>query len=65
MSLMPKRRFFVKNLAVIIMLFFSSRSHLHGQSRPFPQNVDYPYGYKTSVISAADLQVVYERWKKI
>ncbi len=65
MSLMPKSRFFVKNLAVIVMLFFSSGSYLYGQSRPFPQNVDYPYGYKTLVISAIDLQVVYERWKKL
>jgi endo-1,4-beta-D-glucanase Y len=65
MSLAVKTRVFFKNIAVIIMLFFSSERYLFGQSRPFPQNADYPYGYKTLVISAVDLQVTYERWKKM
>ncbi|MEJ2306103.1 MAG: glycosyl hydrolase family 8 [candidate division WOR-3 bacterium] len=65
MSLAAKIKFFIKNIAIIIMLFFSSGRNIFGQSRPFPQNADYPYGYATSVISAVDLQVTYERWKKM
>jgi hypothetical protein len=34
-----------------------------GQSRPFPQNVTYPNGCKTSVISTTVLQNAYNRWK--
>jgi endo-1,4-beta-D-glucanase Y len=62
---MVKIGFFLKNIAVIIMLFFPLKRYIFGQTRPFPQNADYPCGYKTSVISAVDLQVTYERWKKL
>lgn len=55
----------MKNRVVLVVLFFLSGIYLLGQSRPFPQNVDYPYGYQTSQISAIDLQVTYERWKKL
>jgi endo-1,4-beta-D-glucanase Y len=65
MSLKGKSRLFLKNIAVIVMLFIPSGRYLFGQSRPFPQNVDYPYGYKTSVISGIDIQISYERWKKL
>jgi endo-1,4-beta-D-glucanase Y len=47
------------------MSFLPSGHNLIGQSRPFPQNVDYPYGYKTSVISATDVQTAYNRWKDL
>ncbi|MBN1695497.1 hypothetical protein JW879_08875 [candidate division WOR-3 bacterium] len=49
---------------LIIVVLFSGASLL-GQKRLFPQNVDYPYGYKTSVISAIDVQIPYERWKNL
>ena len=65
MNLADKIGFFLKNIAVIIMLFFPLVGYISGQSRPFPQNAAYSYGYKTSVISAVDLQVTYERWKKM
>lgn len=50
---------------IILVMFFISGIYLPGQLRRFPQNLDYPYGYQTSVISAIDLQVAYERWKKL
>ncbi len=55
----------MKSITSIVVLFFLSGSYLLGQSRPFPQNEDYSNGYKTSEISAIDLQVSYERWKKL
>ncbi len=55
----------MRRRVVLIVVFLFSGASLLGQKRLFPQNVDYPYGYKTSVISAIDLQVVYERWKKL
>jgi endo-1,4-beta-D-glucanase Y len=55
----------MKNIVILVLLFLLSGVYLLGQSRPFPQNVDYPYGYQTSLISAIDVQIVYERWKKL
>jgi len=55
----------VKNRAILVVLFLFLGIYLLGQNRPFPQNVDYPYGYQTSLISAIDLQITYERWKKL
>ncbi len=55
----------MKNRAILVVLFLFLGIYLLGQNRPFPQNVDYPYGYQTSLISAIDLQITYERWKKL
>jgi endo-1,4-beta-D-glucanase Y len=55
----------MKNIVILIALFFLSGVYLFGQSRPFPQNVDYPYGYQTSVISASNIQTAYNRWKNL
>jgi len=55
----------VKNRVILVVLFLTSGVYLLGQNKPFPQNVDYPYGYQTSVISAIDMQIAYERWKKL
>ena len=38
---------------------------LFGQNKPFPQNSDYPYGFKTSVIPEADITNAYNRWKDL
>jgi endo-1,4-beta-D-glucanase Y len=57
------RMFFMKNIKIFVVLFFLSRVYLFAQSRPFPQNVDYPYGYQTSVITASNVQTAYNRWK--
>ena len=53
----------MKNRVILIALFFLSNIYLLGQSRPFPQNVDYPYGYQTTVISTNDIQDMYDKWK--
>jgi endo-1,4-beta-D-glucanase Y len=50
---------------IVFAVFVTSGVYLLAQERLFPQNVDYPYGYKTSVISAIDIQVSYERWKNL
>ena len=55
----------MKNRVILIALFFLSNIYLLGQTRLFPQNWDYPYGYQTPVISAIDLQITYESWKKL
>jgi endo-1,4-beta-D-glucanase Y len=48
---------------ILVALFFLSGGCLFGQLRPFPQNVDYPYGYQTSQISANNVLSAYNRWK--
>ncbi|MBN1695496.1 T9SS type A sorting domain-containing protein [candidate division WOR-3 bacterium] len=53
----------MKYRVISVVLFFVSGSCLFAQLRPFPQNVNYPYGYKTSEISADDVQSAYNRWK--
>ena len=53
----------MKNRVVFGVLFFVSGSFLFGQVRPFPQNVDYPYGYQTSGISSSNVLSAYNRWK--
>lgn len=53
----------MKNIRIFIVLFFLSGVHLFGQARPFPQNVDYPYGYQTSIIHPDSIQNMYDKWK--
>ncbi len=53
----------MRNNLILVLLFFLSGDYLFAQSRPFPQNVDYPYGYQTSVITAGDVQTFYNKWK--
>jgi endo-1,4-beta-D-glucanase Y len=55
----------MKNNIILILLFFLSGVYLFAQKRPFPQNVDYPYGYQTSVITPSDIQTAYNRWKSL
>lgn len=56
----------MKNRVFLVAFFFLSAGHLLGRTNLlFPQNVAYTYGYKTSVISAIDLQASYERWKNL
>jgi len=53
----------MKNRVILVALFFLSGFYLLGQLRPFPQNVDYPYGYQAAGISADTVRAMYERWK--
>jgi len=48
---------------ILFLLFVFSDVCLLGQARPFPQDVDYPYGYQASGISADTVLAMYERWK--
>jgi len=36
-----------------------------GQTRPFPQNMNYPYGFKTTVITTEQIENTYSRWKTL
>jgi endo-1,4-beta-D-glucanase Y len=53
----------MKNRVILVAFFFFSVFCLFGQARPFPQNVDYPYGYQATGISADTVRAMYERWK--
>jgi len=53
----------MKNIVILAVMFFLSEGYLFGQLRPFPQNMDYPYGYQTSQISASNVQSAYDKWK--
>jgi endo-1,4-beta-D-glucanase Y len=53
----------MKNRVFLIVLFTFSGIYLLGQDKPFPQNVDYPYGYQTTVISTSSIQSMYNKWK--
>ena len=53
----------MKNIAFLIVLFISLSIYLLGQDKPFPQNIDYPYGYQTTVISSDHVDSLYQRFK--
>ncbi len=53
----------MKNIVLLVVLFLLLSVYLLGQDKPFPQNVDYPYGYQTTVISTSDIQSMYDKWK--
>jgi endo-1,4-beta-D-glucanase Y len=55
----------LKNILIFAALFVVSVSCVFNQVRPFPQNVNYSNGYKTSVISATVIQNAYSRWKNL
>ncbi len=55
----------MRNRVILATVFFLSVFYLFGQNRPFPQNVDYPYGYQTTVISTSDIQDMYDKWKSL
>lgn len=47
----------------MFLLLAGIAGNLTGQNRPFPQNVDYPFGYKPSTLTSSLAQSEYERWK--
>ena len=55
----------MRKMVLVLACFLTSGICLLAQERLFPQNEDYPYGYKTTVISAIDVQIPYERWKNL
>jgi endo-1,4-beta-D-glucanase Y len=55
----------MRKKVLVIAGFILSGVCLFPQNRFFPQNMDYAYGFRTSEISAIDIQITYERWKKL
>jgi endoglucanase len=54
---------FKMNKIFTFAIIYILTSNLWGQSRPFPQNTDYPNGYKSLVITTTVIQNAYYRWK--
>ena len=52
---------FIQSAIVCVFAFFSL--NLSGQTKPFPQNVTYPYGYKPATISSSHAQNEYTKLK--
>jgi endo-1,4-beta-D-glucanase Y len=53
----------MKKVIILNLLLFISLSYLFSQTHPFPQNKTYPYGYKSSAISANTIRNAYSTWK--
>jgi endo-1,4-beta-D-glucanase Y len=53
-------KFFIS--AVVV---FSMTGLVSGQARPFPQNITYAYGYKSTKVTSADAQSAYNSWKTV
>jgi endo-1,4-beta-D-glucanase Y len=45
------------------LLSFLYINLVSGQYKPFPQNIDYPYGYMPATVTSVDAQNEYNRWK--
>ncbi len=46
-----------------LCVFFTS--YTHSQNRPFPQDVDFPFGYQSTVFTPATMQNAYNTWKNL
>ncbi len=55
----------MRNWVILVVLFLFLGGCFSSQKRQFPQNVDYPYGYQTSVIHADKIQNMYDKWKSL
>jgi endo-1,4-beta-D-glucanase Y len=53
----------VKNRTILIVLFLNLSVYLLAQDKPFPQNIDYSYGYQTTVIDTGHVRTLYQRFK--
>ncbi|MBN2009003.1 T9SS type A sorting domain-containing protein [candidate division KSB1 bacterium] len=54
----------MKRILFFAIFLLCATSLLQAQTRPFPQNVSYPNGYQTSIISTNHLQNAYNQWKR-
>ncbi|MFO7446433.1 MAG: glycosyl hydrolase family 8 [Ignavibacteriaceae bacterium] len=57
------RVFSIRNTALILIFITLTTNYLLSQARPFPQNVEYPYGYQTSLITPEVMLDAYNTWK--
>jgi len=53
----------MRKTMILMALCLWAAGAVFGQARPFPQNITYPYGYKSTKVSATDAQSVYNTWK--
>lgn len=53
----------MRTIVVASVLLIAAANCVTAQSRPFPQNVDYPFGYKATSISPDDVLNAYSTWK--
>jgi endo-1,4-beta-D-glucanase Y len=53
----------MKNILAFIMLSLLLIINNMGQDRPFPQNIDFPYGYQSTIFSTTTMLDAYDRWK--
>jgi endoglucanase len=58
-----KRKFNLSQMIVAFVIIILSSLQGFSQSKPFPQNVSYPYGFKTTKIAASSIQTNYNNWK--
>ena len=49
--------------SIVICVFAIISLHLSGQTKPFPQNITYPYGYKPTTINSTLAQSEYTKLK--
>ena len=57
--------FKMRRLIILVSLLLLSQNYSTAQNRPFPQNVNYPYGFRTTLISPDAIQNYYNSWKNI
>jgi endo-1,4-beta-D-glucanase Y len=50
-------------IIIFIAIYFIVSQAIYSQTKPFPQNVNYPYGYKPTNITSKLAQDEYLRWK--
>ncbi|MEO0294011.1 MAG: glycosyl hydrolase family 8 [candidate division WOR-3 bacterium] len=53
----------MRSVKIFVLLFILFSISLFGEAKPFPQYVDYPYGYQTTKITATNVQNAYNKWK--
>lgn len=49
-------------LAAIVMIAESGSAQTH---KPFPQNINYPFGFKPDTITSQEAQSTYKKWKEL
>jgi endo-1,4-beta-D-glucanase Y len=55
----------IQKISLTILCFFLSLNIISGQHKPFPRNIDYPFGYMPATVTHADAQYEYNRWKNL
>ena len=56
------KKIFLSQLLMCLFILIDMNK-LFAQNKPFPQNINYSNGYKTSNITSSDIQTYYSNWK--